>query len=339
MTRFRIRSRGLSWAAIAVAGAITVAPADAATVQAYAQAVGGQSSTTLFTSPLPTLGDFGFGSAGVFNPAAGNAASGVAADSPPLATAASGTVTNSAALASSFLGRTFSGSAASRARSGDLGAAASATFAGDRDGLTVIGAQGAAVFNETFALNSPAIAIGTPGLMHFDFTLDGALTVNGSGPQSSTAALMAFYRHANDAADVTRILLNVQVSREDAMPNFFANPTTGFIVNPGSAVGANTYSTLDMPFVWGVPFDFTFGLLAFVIPGSGHQGSVDFMSSAVVTGITATAEGLPIDDFTVTTASGAAYSRAGLVPVPLPGAALLLDSALAASGGRYRTSR
>lgn len=324
---------------------VTGQPVQAAVVDAFAQVVGGQSTTSQFASPLPTIGTFSFGSFGVFNPVAGNVASGVAADSPPLQTAATGIVSNSASLSTTFAGPnagsvdTLTGSAASYAQSGRVGAQANASFTGSRNGLTVIGAQGAGIFSDTLTMNAAGVASGTPGTVRFGFTIDGSLSVTGSGGFSSTAGIAALYYQSTDPGAVTRILLNVQAANDTSLPNFFANPTTGFTVGNGSATGSNTYFTLELPMTWGSPFDFTFGLLAYVIPAPGHTGTVNFLSTSTLTSITGKANGQVISNFNVQTASGAIYTPNGVSIVPLPASLPLLMSGLLAIGAAMRRRR
>jgi len=83
--------------------------------------------------------------------------------------------------------------------------------------------------------------------VQFGMALDGELEVVGAGGFSSSIGLFASYRQSVDA--INRVLPNIQAANDLSLPNFFANPTDGFVVGGGAAAGGNTYSTLELPFI------------------------------------------------------------------------------------------
>lgn len=303
---------------------VLVAPARAAEVMAFAQAVGGQSNVgvsgcTTYSSPIPSVNGFSFGSFGQGNPGPGNVTCGIAQSFPATQTATTGTVTNSAALGPVSFNSglsSYTGSAASSAQSGKVGAAAHATFTGPSDGNTVKTAQGAGVFSESFTFSNAALT-GQAGSVVFGMNIDGSLNVVGFGGKSSSIGLAALYR--SSTVGTNQVMLNIQASNDASLPNFAANPTTGFTVANGSASGGNLYATQSIPFVWGTPFDFTFGMLAFVNPADGHNTSVDFLTTALLDEITVrNAAGEIVQEFGVSSASGTRYTADGLQEAPPP---------------------
>ena len=73
------------------------------------------------------------------------------------------------------------------------------------------------------------------------------------------------------------------------------------------------FDTFSIPIAYGVPFDFTLGLLAFSLPAVGGPIDADFTMGAQLTGVEAfDASGQPVTDFVITSGSGTGYDANGV---------------------------
>jgi len=339
-----IRAGDVACAAAAVALIVGVVaapmPANAAPlVQTYVQAVSGQSPNTFPLSDCITFGtpqpiNSYFGSAGVSNPIAGNAACNIVEDTHG-SSAASGTLTDSAAVANTFNSgnNSSTGSASANAQFGKIGADAHGTFTGSGNSLIVEGAQGFGLMRETITPHSPTQADGTADVMSLKFTVHGSLSVTGA---NGTAAFAVVYRQD---AGPNFLLAAGQAFSPGSAPSLVAgslgDDVAGFAVGPGTASGTDDFHAF-VNVVLGTPFDFTLAMLAYVMPGDGATDAVDFASSALLTGIELfDAAGNPVPDFSIESGSGTFYDANGVhltSAVPEPATLAVLGLGLAGFG-------
>jgi hypothetical protein len=315
MMRFACFSTAL---ALALA---TVAPTDAATLQTYTIAVGGQAMLIppfgcSTGGPPAAAGDF-FASAGVGGgagvPTDGLATCGVAGGF-NAKTATTGPLNDARSLATVFNGgaNSFTGSASTTAQYGKVGAEAHATASGPGNSFIYYGAEAQAIARDTFTITSPSVANGTAGQIVYSITVDGSISAVGAGTS----------------------LIDV-VYEQNGGPNFFLvrgtlDPFTTFIFTssvpgpglagftqtniPGvsqSVSGSGEFDTFVLDFVYGTPFDFNLGLRAWVAPGISTN-DVDFHSTALLTGIDVFVGGLAVTDFVVASGSGTRYDANGV---------------------------
>lgn len=232
----------------------------------------------------------------------------------------------------------FSASVSARAGSGIVGASAAITFpAGFTNNQTLHNALAFGAFGETLSIGGGAGL----GWVVFDFDVDGTL-VGKNG-----AAMQAVYRTPTSGG-VLR-LVGGSAGRAYNGQGLF-DPAAGNQRAPGFQVtaisdpvptvtvsGRQTFSTVALPFTFGLPFDFEFGLIAGAYEFDGTS-LADFGSTARLSGVQVfTRAGLELADPTIATASGARWTTQGLQspgpgdpnPIPLPGTLTLVLAALA----------
>ena len=159
---------------------------------AIAGAVIAAASTSLLAASLETavLTEGGVSNWGTFGPAApfysyfndsvpiptiGLAAAGVAGEI-KTQSAAGGVLTDQSAINATFQTNSFIGSTHVRAGFGVLSADAHGVYTGGQAAVIVDAAQGLSSFTESFTITSPSVADGTPGLVSFQFSIDGSTT-------------------------------------------------------------------------------------------------------------------------------------------------------------------
>ncbi len=323
-------------------------------IETYAQTISGDTNFNFatFGTPSPIV-DY-FGSNGVGNPVLGISGSGLVADT-HASTATAGSLTDSAALSNTYgnpsFPNTFVGSSSANAQPGKIGAEAHGTFSGLTSGVTDNGAQAMALFRETFTATSATIANGTKGTAVFEFSVHGSLATQNANPSVTTSDVELAYQ-AGTGPIFT--LFRSQVNNSNVSP-FLAAPTTlvgnplsGFALTPGAASGSGKFDTFAFDFTFGTSFDFTLGMLAYVIPGPGGTGDVDFSSTALLSGITLhTAAGQAVTDFSIASGTGTSYDANGVrlattnaVPEPSSIVIVCLGGVLVLGrGGRVKRQR
>lgn len=244
-----------------------------------------------------------------------------------------------------FNGAPFSATATARSGSGIVGASASVNFpAGFTNNQTVNAALAFGAFGETLTIDGGAGF----GWVVFGFDIDGTLMAKNG------AAMEAVYRTPTSGG--TRRLVGGSAGRGYSGQGLF-DPAAGNQRAPGFPVsatadpvptvtvsGRQTFSTVALPFAFGLPFDFEFGLIAGAYEFDGTSEAL-FSSTARLSAVHVyTQSGQAIDNPTIGTASGARWTTQGLQapdpgpanPVPLPGTAALLLAGLAAAAGLRR---
>jgi hypothetical protein len=325
--------------ALGVAAVGVALPAHA-TVQTFVAAVGGQSTCATF-SPYPEVVAL-FGSDGTRVPSAGLVPCGIDGGSTLATGAGTGPLTGARSLGpmtitSGFGTGSFQGSANTVAQVGSIGARAVAGFTGPADSFTVIGADAFSLFSDSVTVQPDALhPFGTQGFTRIKVTVDGDLLVKANGsPVSGDGRVELVYRQG------TGPLFTLFVAGAGSSGTFATIGTSGvsnFVVsnNPGmsaSVTGDAVVDTFLMEFVYGVPFDYTLALLATAGPRARVDVDADFLATARVSAISVfELNGVPVDGFSMTSASGALFDANGVrlppTGVPEPGMAWLLIAAL-----------
>ncbi len=299
----------------------------AANVETFVLAVGGQSNYTTYGSAPAVFNFFGSGVPIPGNPA-GLAASNVAGGYRHQS-AASGPINDTFNVTSASFATTwrstnqFVGSSSANAVSGKVGAKATGNFNGWGDANTVTGAESFGAFSETITFDDPLVPVGTLGQFVFRFTLDGSITVPAG---IGTAGARVNYQQ--DSGPIYT-LVNAQVDPRFSPTLFpYSGPgRAGFSLTSTSIIGSGAFDTFQLPMTWGTPTSFKLGLQSYLIPAKDAVMDVSFESSATLTGIDAYAYLLDlngvrqwrkIESFSVDTESGAVYGPAGVDLTGIP---------------------
>jgi hypothetical protein len=266
--------------------------------------------------PIPDLGSFFNG--GGFRVLGGNEACGyvgVTSDK----TAASGPLLTQQTLAPvplDTVGGTYKGAAGARAAYGSLGVASSGIHVGASGSTTAVFSTGAAFFQDTLTASSPLVSPSAPGFVRYVFSMDGAL----SAPldQRGTASVqLNIQQGGGQVLGLGR--LAVQAGDLGAFSAIDSN-RGGWSLGVGSVAGAGVFGStvhvpffgdVDLPMIWGSPWELKVGLLA----QSGHTSDASFLSTANLVDVQVfDAAHQRITDFTLVSSSGTDY----LAPVPEP---------------------
>lgn len=252
------------------------------------------------------------------------------------AEAATGPIAVTAAFGPASFGgagdtKTFVGAAAARAAYGVLGVSSSASYDGTTNAFVADGSGAGALQTESFTFSG---ATGG-GLFRATFTLDGTLLTTGRTDNQIQ------FSYAVDGGPVFSVF-RLQDSRGDVTlltPAGYVPSLPGITVGgsnaSGQTIGGRTSFQVDVPMVWGQPFEFTTMLWAGTLPSSSvgqpgpSSGSASFLTTLRLTGIEIfDSSGHPVPGFGVTAGSGTPYGPAGVVPEP--GSAVLLLAGLGA---------
>lgn len=334
--RPRSGSHLAAWAFWLGALAAASTPAAAAELQAYAGAVGGIASGTgsVFACATsgPTIGRGWF--AGVALPTEGFAACSLGGGIEDK-TATAGPLTAQQSVNAPVGGGSFVGEARARADYGRLGVAASGTMTGASTSSTYRQTAGFARFQDTLTLTNPGVATGTAGSVDFAFLIDGMLKSLPNAPYSQQGDIGLGIRVGSAVGNAAYgpwfSFMGTVIN--DGTPYLRGGGTGlpgGFVLSPGSFQGsAEVLSTANFGIRWGEPFEVEVALLTSVSPCCyGSSLSSEFMSSALLTGISARAGNTAVADFSVLSASGTAYGPGGLLPVPEPASVVLWAAGL-----------
>lgn len=340
-----VRPLGL-WPAMLLVAALALAPrADAApVVETFVMTVAGQSNVNTYSPPEPvyrglfsSVGGVSIPATAFSNPAA-LAGAGIAG-SWREQSAVAGPLTDSMSLGVTFNSgaNTYAGSAATRARFGEVGVEAKGALIGGSTIGTVVGSESYALYRDSMTFFSATVQNDPNnlniGYARYRFTIDGALSAGGA----SSAGIEAMYQHGTHS-----IYTLMRGLADPRTGTFISGATIPSVTNasaygytssigPGiaSLAGAGEFDSFWEEFDFASPVDVTFGLLAYSIPGSDGTATAAFASTARLTGIEIVDRfGRRITDFTITSGSGTAYDANGahpvdVNPVPAPGTAML----------------
>lgn len=276
--------------------------AAAQSLQTFVLGAGGDSSgagCTLFASPPPVSSVFL--SSGVFVPVPGLPACGVAGELRS-ASAPVGPLWDTLSIANAWGTGALDGSTAASARYGLLSASATSQYFGASSPITVKGTEGMARCDDVVTITSPGFATGQAGRVRLSVLVQGNLSTDGTGTADVELA-------TGIGADFPRFLFRAQVTGPAQMP-FLASVSggalSGFRTAPGSARGSQTVQTLLTPFVFGTAFDLRLALLTYTVPGLTSNTTVSFQARIVGVEVF-DANGVPVTDFQLSSATGTSY--------------------------------
>ncbi len=236
-------------------------------------------------------------------------------------------------------GSTYQGSAGARASFGSLGVSVQGKLVGESNSLSAVDATGAAFFEDTLSATSPFVAPSAPGFVRYVFSLDGSLSTLGS----ATGAARVYLNLRQVTGPVIGLgRLTVQGSQA---AQFYAidSSSATWALGSGVASGAGLFGStmhspffgdVDLPMVWGSPWEVQVGLMAI----STRSEEASFMSTAKLVDIELfDSAHRRITDFSLTAASGTDYFAAA--PVPEPQTWLLMGLGLLLGSLRWRKQR
>jgi hypothetical protein len=169
---------------------------------------------------------------------------------------------------------------------GSLGASVSATLTDPTSSTQAVFVLNSG-FNDVLTITAGSLT--GAGYMVVDATVHGTGTATGSG-------------NALDAVGISESGVGVVNNQSD-----FIVDQTGLVSFP-----------VALPFQYGVPFDFSFWLVAQSVVGHGNgTSSADFLNTATITGLEVfDSEMNPVADPIFTSESGTLYTTSGVVPEP-----------------------
>ena len=227
----------------------------------------------------------------------------------------------------------YSGTADSRAGYGSLGAGSHSDITGGlpQSGSALYESVAAASFSDTLTATSPLVASMSAGSVRYQFSIDGSLTALGAPAAfffGETYAVLDVQQGSGPVYEV----MNAHARRGDPPTIRNSPPPAGWTSSTGSLSGGSVFYSLDLPIVWGTPWDVTVGLLAW----SYGTADAQLLHTATLSGLELfDATGNPVTDFNLSSASGTDY----VSPVPEPGSATLLLAGIALLAWRERGSR
>jgi hypothetical protein len=200
---------------------------------------------------------------------------------------------------------------------GSLGASSTLSVSGPEDpnpGFTLVGSE--ALLTDELTVTAPGIPTGTLG------TFDPTVTIMGSA--TSPASANFSYVIVNAGYGVAETSSVAQMSAANYAYNVIGPTSNCSPVSPDLGTLTCTLSFPEsswLPITWGVPFELATDLDAYVFatPGSGgiaEGGTANFYDTAQITSIALDANGNPVTDFSITSASGLDYTANGITPEP-----------------------
>jgi hypothetical protein len=314
---------------ILVATLIFSSPAMAASLDAYADVVGGAGNGCSTFGPAPELSGF-FTFTGQTLPLGGVASCGYSGGMSHV-TAASGPLTNSKSVGPVILGNpgfsgSFDGMANAVANYGKLGASAHANISGGLPGsqLALFESIGAAKFSDTLTASSPLVANASVGYVRYQFTVDGSLTSLGAPGAFLFGENYAVLDIQQQNGPVYEIL-NAHERRGGLGTISNSTPPLGWTTSMGSLSGGSSFYSLELPMNWGQAWDVKVGLLAWA------YGTADsnFLTTAKLTGLELfDANHIQVTQFNLSSVSGTNYISA----VPIPQTMVLMMSGIGLFG-------
>jgi hypothetical protein len=329
-------------------------------LETFVMATNGQSNYATYGLPYPTSYNFGFGGAVPSNAytdpsfLAADGISGLWRDQTSSALAPLSDTTSSAGSGNSTFGPwVYSGFTSATARYGQLKSQSQATHSGAADNMTVNNADSFSIFTESLNPMSPGVSVATPGTMRLAISLDGNLSVTGTG----SAGLVFRYDYGTPRPGypaINRPLLETfgiiygngyDIYGPHSYLGSYTTPA-GMTLDVGPlnaqgqpahiAFGGATTVYADIPIIFGASAEFRMGLETFTGVGNGNGAmSSLFGSTATITGIQLFTSQGEITDFSLTSGSGAQYTAQGVV-IPEPGTLLLFLPLTAAALRRSR---
>jgi len=315
-------------------------PVYAANLEAFAGAIGGNSTCVTFGPPAQ-VGSF-FGSVGFVIGNIGNGVSdcGLAGGFLDINLPGGLATSTSSVIATVTLG-TYTGTASASANYGVTAASASGTMGGVTGPLALSESSGFGLWEDNLTYTSSSHSNGSSGTIIYTFTIHGSLTTPVPNPPfaSEENAFMVLKQDQSSAgAFFTARAGTGQIG------TILGNPTyPGFTTGIGFVTGTGTFSTAALPFIWGTAVDLKAGLIVGSFPFTGGTTSADFLTTSTLTGIQVFASnGQPVSDFSIASSSGAQYSASGIVSEPVPGVpepATFLPAAVALAYGLHQLKR
>jgi hypothetical protein len=247
--------------------------------------------------------------------------SGVTTYMPDTATTAPFTASSSGAVSGTDGTNPYTGTGYSIVNAnGSLGAESTISVSGSTPTFTLVGSL--AIFTDELTVTAPGIPTGTPG------TYGPAVTITGTLSSSNETNLVNYI-----IVDAAYGMAGTVAGAEAAVgtdSNQFINTGSDCSpqpANPSAASGTQESCTLSfpesslLPITWGVPFEVAteFDAYVFATPGPGgvaEGGTSNFSGTAQITSIAVDANGNPVTDFSITSASGLDYTANGITPEP-----------------------
>ena len=344
----------VKWTAVlGLAGLLTTTANAGVGLETFVMATAGQTSDNTFRQPDAVINNFGgFGTAVPFfahdNPALLDVAG-----TYRLKSASPGTILSDAASVagggnSTFGSYNYTGSTSTTVRQGQFKSESQAVHTGNADNHTVNAAESYCISTETLRTVSSAVVNGTTGTMRIKMTIDGSMSVSGTGgfgmifrydygtPRGGYPALDK--RMLETFAYVYGNGYQIY-GPHSSFGSFVTPPGMAYNIGPLNAQGQPSSITFggmtdvyaDVPMTFGLDTEFRMGLMTWTSNGNGN-GVMDAMF-----GHTATMTGIQIfdnnnnevKDFTLTSGSGTSYNAGGVVlsnsaAAPEPGSFALM---------------
>lgn len=210
------------------------------------------------------------------------------------------------AIATNF----FTGSSSATSNYGRLSAQGHAEFDGEDTNRNVTGAEGFGLAHEVFTITSPSIPDGQTGTILFRVTLTGGFSLS-----AFSQAGVQLYNRFNAGQNYS--LLTSYVFYPTSIPNLSSHDGAGlggFTLSPGAMNGSGEVASGATSIVFGTPFDYRLGLLAYAV--NAHSSIVDSHFDALITGVEVrNSGGQIVSDFVVTSGSGTPYGPGGSAAV------------------------
>ena len=251
---------------------------------------------------------------------------------------ASGTVSATQAVTGPTKSGQYIGSADAHASIGVLGVAASGHKDGGTSNFNFDSSAAFARFEDVLTIHSASAPDGAVAKVNFGFHIEGSMSMQSQAPYSQQADVALGLR-VNSTGGPFDLF---QVTLASGSPPFIRGGSTGLpgalVVTPTSVSGAvDVLSSANFAVTLGVPFSFEVALRTVMNPCCfGTAMNVDFFNTARLSAIDVAVNGTPLTNFTVSAASGVAYSATGAAPVPLPPALPLFVPVLLALLSRRR---
>jgi hypothetical protein len=306
--------------------------ARASSLESIAAAVGGQSTCNTFGTrpPISTIfgGYFQIGTTG--NGISDCGLQGSIQDN----TAAKGPLTTTNSVSANVGGGSYTGSSSATSDYGLLKVTAHGNMLGVTNTLGFSQSGGFSIFNDQLTFNSVNHANGSSGQVVYTFTIGGALTTPVPSPGTSQNIANLIVKQNGFSRNI--FTANTFSSTTGGTGTILGNPSyPGFTTAIGSVQGSGQFSSAAIPFVWGKASDLTVGLAAVSFPVTG--ATLDALLTASLSGISVYDNpGNLLNDFNISSVSGATYTAGGVSSVPIPAAVWLFGFALSVFAGFCR---